>query len=112
MTMRQRFITALVALGEVFRVEVTDAMAETYWRALRELPIEGLEGGARELIRTARFFPRPVEWGEAAEDWLRERCRETRAHRARLAQSTAPPLDAADVRKLVDELAARLGWPR
>jgi hypothetical protein len=111
MTPETRFIAALTKLAAVFRVEISDVLIDCDWEALAGWSIEGLEAGAREVIREARFFPRPVEWAEAAEHWLRARALEHRAQRIALSQSTAPPLTGEDVKKLVAELGGKMQWP-
>lgn len=110
MTARQRFAVVLATLAEVFRVDVTESLAEAYWRALREWPIESLEAGGRVLIASARFFPRPVEWGDAADAWLHDRQVSERRRRLALAVSTEPPMKAEEIRALVGELGEKLGW--
>jgi hypothetical protein len=110
LTPDQRFAAALGALAEVFRVQLTPLLVEAYHEALRQWPIDALTGAARELIRNNRYFPRPVEWAEAAEEWLRERDRVTAQERLSLAQSTAPPLTKHDVQAIMAELSERLEW--
>jgi len=112
MTTEQRFAAALGKLTTVYRVENSDVLMEAYWEALRMWPIEGLEGGARAWIRTEKWMPKPVEWADAAEDWLRERRRLADSRRLALAQSNAPPLTREDVHRLVEELKQNhLGRP-
>jgi hypothetical protein len=107
-----RFVVALTKLATVFRVDMTDVLIESYWDALNEWPIEGLEGGARTIIRESKFFPRPVEWSDAAEDWLKERRSMVDAHRLALQQSNQPPLTKDDVKKLIAELNEKMGGGR
>lgn len=107
----QRFIGALTKLAAVFRIEADDVLIEAYWDALRDWPIEALEAGAQAIIASARFFPRPVEWADAAEDWLKERQVNERTRRLAVAQSNEPPLRAEEVKALVADLSAKMGWP-
>ena len=104
MTHRERFAAALGMLADVYGKEVTLAFASGYWGVLEEYPIEAVEGGARAILRTEKWMPKPVEWAEAAEDWLVERRRIAHAHRLAIAQSNAPPLSREDVHRLVAEL--------
>jgi hypothetical protein len=109
MKVERRFVAALSKLAAVYRLTVDDLLIESYWEALHEWPIEGLEGGARAIIRESKFFPRPVEWSDAAEDWLRERRSMVDAHRLALQQSNQPPLTREDVKKLIAELNEKMG---
>ena len=97
----QRFALALAKLAEVFRVALTPILVEAYREALTDWPIESLEAGARALVRESKFFPRPVEWAEAAEDWLRERRSLELTKRIALEQSNEPPLTKQEDRKSV-----------
>lgn len=109
---RRRFAVAMGKLMAVYRVPPDDVLVESYWEALASWPIEALEAGARSIIREAKFFPRPVEWSDAAEDFLRERAREDQQRRPRLAQSTRPPLRADEVKSLLAELTSKLSLPK
>lgn len=108
----KRFAAAMAKLAEVYRVELTPVMVEAYREALIEWPIEGLEGGARAIIKESKFFPRPVEWSDAAEDWLKERKSLAQSQRLMLEQSNQPPLTKEDVQKLITDLNGKLGWPQ
>lgn len=112
MTPQKRFLAALTKLAAVFRIEVDDLLAESYWEALREWAPEALEGGARAIIREARFFPRPVEWADAAEAFMREQVAQARASRLALPHSTEPPLRKEDVDRLMADLSEKLRWPK
>jgi len=65
-TERPRFAACLGTLAEVFRTEVSGVLAGTYFDALVDLFLPDVEAGARALVRTARYFPVPAEWREAA----------------------------------------------
>ena len=105
---RQRFVRAATTLAAVFRIEVDDLLLEAYWVALRRLPAEALEAGARWAIATLHFFPRPVEWAEAAEAWMKAKAEAERRKRRALPHSTEPPLKLAEVRALIRDLAKKL----
>lgn len=107
----QRFVRVLAKVSAVFRIEPNDALIEGYWECLHDWPIEGLEGGALTLMKESQFFPRPVEWAEAAEQWLKQRRDSEHTERKALEKSNAPPLTKADVQKLIAELNDKLGWP-
>ena len=105
---RGPFLRALTTMAAVFRIEVDDLLVEAYWVALRGWPPPALEAGARRLIATNIHFPRPAEWGEAAKQWALEKREQERRGRRALTQSTEPPLKAAEVKKMVKDLAAKL----
>lgn len=105
---RQRFVRVVTTLAAVFRIEVDDLLLEAYWVALRRWPAEALEAGARQSIATLHFFPRPVEWAEAAEAWLKAKAEVERRKRRALPHSTDPPLKLAEVRVLIRDLAQKL----
>ena len=67
-----RFAVAMTLMGEVFDQAVTQAKIAAYAQALDRYSIEALEAGARTLIASARFMPKPVEWAEAAEAWAEQ----------------------------------------
>ena len=108
----QRFVRVLAEVSAVFRIEPNDLLIEGYWKCLQEWPIEGLEGGALALMKESQFFPRPVEWAEAAERWLKDRREAVHGERKALERSNAPPLTKADVQKLIADLNDKLGWPK
>lgn len=107
---RVQFLRNLTKLAAVFRVPVDDVLVESYWEALRDWKPEALEGGARALIAGAKWFPKPVEWAEAAEEFMRQRVTQERQARLMLAQSTEPAISHEDVKRVVAELAERLQW--
>ena len=105
---RQAFVRALTTLAAVFRVEVDDLLTEAYWEALHTWPAAALEAGARALIETSMYFPRPTEWAEAAKQWLLDKREQERRKRRALVSSTEPPLKAEEVRQMVRDLAVKL----
>ena len=111
MTPEQRFLATLTKLAAVYRLEVDDVLVEAYWEAFRDWAPEALEGGARAIIRDSRFFPRPVEWADAAEAFMRERVMQDRSARLALPHSTEPPIRKEDVDKIIESLGQKLGWP-
>lgn len=58
---RPRFARLLGAVAEAFRRDVTEALVEGYWLALRDLPIAAVERGAEMCLRECQFMPAPVE---------------------------------------------------
>lgn len=70
---RPTFARALYALGETFNEPVSEIRAEAYFDALSDLPVEAVLAAARQAIRTARFFPRPVELREAVDGQVEDR---------------------------------------
>lgn len=110
-TDRQRFSVVLATLGEVYGKDITEVMAEAYWRALRDCPMEAIEAAAVAHIRESRWFPKPVELVEGVEDFLRERLRGQQRARLKLTQSTELPLSKEQVADLVENLGRALKWP-
>ncbi len=110
-TDRERFSVVLATLGEVYGKEITEVMAEAYWRALRDCPLEAIEAAAIAHIRESRWFPKPVELLEAVEDFLRERVSSQQRARLKLTQSTELPLSKEQVAEMVDRLGKALKWP-
>ncbi len=55
----------MCTLGEAFNEPVTDLRMETYFAALRDLPLTELGKAVATTVRFGRFFPRPVELRDA-----------------------------------------------
>ena len=91
-----------------------------YADALAGWPIEAVEGAMLEVVRTSRFFPSPVEWGEHASEWWRARQASLRNDRLRTralteqgSQTAAERAEAeARAKAMRDALARKLGWRR
>ena len=60
------FAVAMVATASALGAELSEGKIETYWEALKDLPIEVVSAGLREARRSLRFFPKPVEVRELA----------------------------------------------
>ena len=59
---KTRFAQARAALVEVFPHEsLTTARLEVYYKALEDVPIETIERNAWHHVKTALFFPKPVQ---------------------------------------------------
>lgn len=56
----------LAVLGETFNETVSDIRTEGYLMGLSDLQIEQVERGARQALKTSKFFPRPAELRELA----------------------------------------------
>lgn len=108
----------MATLGEVFDQAVSTARTAAYFDALADYQIEALEGGARALIRSARWMPKPVDLAEAAQTWAREE--ETRrreqfvrerglARDAEMSEAQAAAMQSK-VREMLAGLKQRLGW--
>lgn len=67
---RTAFAKLLYVLGETFDTPVSDIRAETYFDALHDLPLAALQASARVYVRTAKFFPKPVELRQLIESSL------------------------------------------
>jgi len=62
---KKDFFTRIAAIGEVFGKEVSPFTLGVYWEALRDIPWESFTKACGILVRSAKFFPRPVEFIEA-----------------------------------------------
>ena len=58
----KNFLGVLTGLGEAFDKKISDTLFEVYWEALKDLPFEDFNRAANMLIRTSKFFPKPVEF--------------------------------------------------
>lgn len=58
------FCKALAGLGEMFNKPISDTLYELYWESLKDLSFPDFNRAANVLARTAKFFPRPVEFRE------------------------------------------------
>jgi len=59
------FILRIAALGEIFGKEIGKLTLKAYWSALEDLTWQEFETACNHLLKTAKFFPRPVEFREA-----------------------------------------------
>jgi hypothetical protein len=59
------FTKLLDLLGETFRTEVSEIRRLAYFDALSDIPLADVAVAVRALLRTAKFFPKPVEIREA-----------------------------------------------
>ena len=104
----------------MFNRALSDVSLRLYAEALTAWPIEAVEGAMLEVVRTARFFPSPVEWGEHAAEWWRDRQAALRQDRLRARalgeQATLTEAQRAEAeaqaKALRDDLAQKLGWRR
>ena len=66
---KERFWAAMKALGETFDREITEGKLDAYSFALKDLPIEEIEKGTLEVMRTRKTasFPKPGEIREASQ---------------------------------------------
>lgn len=111
---------AISSVAEVFNRGLSDVSLALYAEALSAWPIEAVEGSVLEVLRTCRFFPTPVEWGEHAAQWWRDRQAVLRQERLRARALTEQGSMTkeqraeaeAKAKALRDELAAKLGWSR
>lgn len=61
------FQGVLRQLSSVFPREIDDGLIETYWRALKDVPLLVLRARAEACIRSGKFFPKPRELREERE---------------------------------------------
>lgn len=73
----KRFRDLLRGIGRMFGQDLDAVTLDAYWVALSDWTITDLEAAARQLLRTAKFMPRPADFFElknagkptAAEAW-------------------------------------------
>lgn len=57
-----KFLSLLAALMEVHGIkEPTESMIDSYWKALRDLPLPAFTGACERALRECRWFPKPAE---------------------------------------------------
>lgn len=61
------FAKAMTVLAESLGGDLSAGSMQAYFRALDDLPIEQVEYGMSECLKSCRFFPKPVEIREAVE---------------------------------------------
>ncbi|OFX02723.1 MAG: hypothetical protein A3E78_15505 [Alphaproteobacteria bacterium RIFCSPHIGHO2_12_FULL_63_12] len=66
---REAFVTLMAKLAAVYREALDDALLESYWDALKDYELEYLEPAVAYVIRTSRWFPKPVELRETASQY-------------------------------------------
>lgn len=64
-TDRAPFAELMLGLGETYGEPISDARLEIYFAALADLELADVRRAAGLLVRTTKFFPRPVELREA-----------------------------------------------
>jgi len=83
----RRVAAALDMLAEVYEVSLTEIRVAAYIESLSDLRASALEAGANMIRDTSKWFPKPIEWREAAERWeIKE------AERRRAARENSRPL--------------------
>ena len=55
-----KFRAILASLGEVYSKQISPQLASLFWEALKDLPIEAVDQGARSWIKHGKNFPRPA----------------------------------------------------
>jgi hypothetical protein len=103
---RTAFVTLMAKLAAVYREALTDALLEAYWEALRDYELEYLEPAAAYVIRTSKWFPKPVELREAASQFRVEARRKALGPGLRLALGEKA-LTVDEVKAFLEELRAR-----
>lgn len=61
------FSALLRAVGQVYGGKKTDDMAQAYFEALRDIPMATIREAKGHLVRSARFWPKPVDWRAAVQ---------------------------------------------
>lgn len=63
---RERFLSLLMALAGVFRVDPTEALLEGYWIGCRSMPLEAFSHACARAMESCEHMPRPRELRELA----------------------------------------------
>ncbi len=74
-----RFRAVMAGMSELYQRDVSPALLDAYWLALREWSLADFEAGAVHLMVTSQFMPRPADFNAlrkagqetAAEAWVR-----------------------------------------
>jgi len=105
---RQPFAECLAQLGHVFGRPVDAALADAYWRALDDLPLERVQGAVRRAVRESRGFPAPAVLRTLAGADVNARLQDLRGYMRRFPLSYPTDL-SADLKAAVRTLG---GWAR
>ena len=58
---RPAFIQSITTLAVTLDKQLSPELFEGYWIALQDLAFAGVQAAMAELMRSARFFPKPIE---------------------------------------------------
>lgn len=58
------FRAILAGMGRMYGQELDKLVLDAYWLALGDWSLEDFEAGARQLMQTAKFMPRPADFHE------------------------------------------------
>lgn len=103
---RKTFAGLMARLATVYREALSDVLLEAYWEALDDYELEYLAPAVAEIIRTAKWFPKPVELRDAASHLRVEARRKALPDRLQRALE-GPKLTADEVRAFLAELRTR-----
>jgi hypothetical protein len=59
-----RFRNVMFGMGKLYERELDQVVLDTYWLALRDWSLEEFEACAVQLMRSARFMPRPADFND------------------------------------------------
>lgn len=62
---RDRFEGMLLGLAEIFKEDLSNERVDLYYLALEDMDIEDIIQAGNILVRTTKFFPKPVEFRES-----------------------------------------------
>lgn len=103
---RSGFAALMGRLGEVYQQTLSDGLVEAYWDALNDYELEYLEPAVAYLIRTLKWFPKPVELRDAASNFRVESRRKALPDRLQHALE-GPRLTEDEVKAFMAELRAQ-----
>lgn len=62
---REGFYKSLIALSHVFDKKISTEMSELYFDALKDMSVEDIAKACNILVRSVKFFPKPLEFRES-----------------------------------------------
>jgi hypothetical protein len=85
---RSAFADVFARVARTFNRKLDASVASDYFTALEAVPFDEIEDAAATLVKSSRYFPKPVEWLEAAQ----------RSRKPKRFEKFTPPVIAADGR--------------
>ena len=102
---RRAFGTLMLKLADVYEKSMSEVVLEAYFEALEDYELEFIEPAIQYLIRTAKWFPKPVEIREVASQFRGEVRRKALPQAQRALGERALTVD--EVKAFLAELRAR-----
>lgn len=100
-----QFFSRLLALGELFRTELSPALQTIYFSALESLSLEDVLSACNQAAQYCRFMPKPVELREfilgSTDDGIEKAWLEYKRLARQIGGYQSPTMDAALAETLV-----------